>query len=84
MNLYSSLLLTENYDNVKCLGNFDGEVMIIHGDNDNIIPNKFSKELFESISSLKKEYVIIPGYGHNNIWNSQLIYEKITAFINKI
>lgn len=80
----ASLLLTENYDNVKWLDNFDGEVMIIHGDNDNIIPNKFSRGLFESISSPKKEYVIIPGYGHNNIWNSQLIYEKIIEFINGV
>jgi len=78
-----SLLLTEKYDNIEWLQDFQGRVLILHGESDKVIPIRFSQKLFESIPSENKEYELIPGFGHNDIWNSHLFKEKLLAFINQ-
>jgi pimeloyl-ACP methyl ester carboxylesterase len=76
-----SLLLTEKYDNVRWLSSFKGDVMIIHGDADRVIPDRHSRKLFETLSTEKKEYVSVNGYGHNDIWDAELTSEKVNEFI---
>lgn len=78
-----SLLLRENYDNVNMLKNYDGKLLIIHGDNDNVIPHKFSKILYDSVDNINKEYVIINGSGHNDIWFYDEYKETISRYLNK-
>ncbi len=72
----ASLILRENYDNTYWLRDYEGEVVFFHGDRDNIIPSRFSKYLYESIKT-EKEYYLIKGYGHNNIWNSLTFRELL-------
>lgn len=76
------ILLRERYDNIKWLENYEGSLLIVHGDNDLVIPNRFSKDLFESISNKNKNYVLIEGKGHNDIWSSSLFKDTITNQIN--
>lgn len=78
----ASVLLTEKYDNIEYLKDFNGRILVIHGDNDKVIPHKFSKILFNSLSSKQKEYVLIHGYGHNDIWGSDITIEKVSQFLN--
>ncbi len=77
-----SVLFKENYDNVKWLQEFKGKIIILHGENDEVIPLKFSQRLFEKISTEKKEHIIIEGRGHNDIWGSSYFRDKIIDFIN--
>lgn len=76
-----SILLKEDYDNIQLLKNYTGEVLILHGDSDAVISNNFSKELFESLISEKKEYVLIEKKGHNDLWDSTLYVEKLSKEI---
>ncbi len=78
----ASLLLKENYDNKKWLEDYKGDVVFFHGDKDNIIPHRFSKELYESLNTNKK-YHLIEGKGHNNIWNSKTFREKLKDELSK-
>lgn len=78
----TSILLKEKYDNIKWLENFKGNVIIFHGDADSVIPNRFSRELFQKIPAKDKEYVIIPGKGHNDIWTSDIFKNRLIEFIN--
>jgi len=80
----ASVLLREKYDNVKWLQSFEGNVIILHGDSDQLIPYKFSQKLFNEITTEKKEYVLIDGKGHNDIWNSSIFREKLVEFINRV
>jgi len=80
----ASLLLREKYDNAEWLQGFEGNVIILHGDNDKLIPHKFSQKLFNEITTEKKEYILISGKGHNDIWNSPVFREKLVEFINKV
>ena len=76
------ILLREKYDNKKWLENYEGSLLIVHGDNDLVIPNKFSQDLFEDISNKNKNYVLIEGKGHNDIWSSSLFQNTIKDHIN--
>ena len=70
------ILLREKYDNIKWLENYEGSLLIVHGDNDLVIPNKFSKDLFENVSNKNKNYVLIEGKGHNDIWSEVVPFVK--------
>lgn len=78
----ASILLREKYDNIKWLQNFEGNIIILHGDSDFIIPHRFSQKLFDEILTEKKEYVLIEGKGHNDIWTSVIFRNKLIEFIN--
>lgn len=72
-----SLLLTENYDNIRALEDYEGRVIIFHGDADHVIPYRFSLQLFEKIEAQQKEYFLIEGKGHNDIWESAYFRDEL-------
>ncbi len=78
------ILLRERYNNVKWLENYKGSLLIVHGDNDLVIPNRFSKELFENVPNKNKKYVLIKDRGHNDIWFSSLFQKTIINYINEV
>jgi hypothetical protein len=65
-----SVLLREEYDTVKWLEGYTGEVVIFHGDDDRVVPPKFSRILYQRIPSDQKEYITFPESGHNTLWYS--------------
>ena len=76
------ILLREKYDNIEWLEDYEGSLLIVHGDNDLVIPNRFSQDLFESILNKNKEYVLIEGKGHNDIWSSSVFQNTIINYID--
>lgn len=79
----SFIILEEKYDNTEWLKNYNGSLLMIHGDKDLIIPHKFSQQLFEKVSTKNKNYVLIEGKGHNDIWSSPLFKNTILDYINE-
>ncbi len=75
------LILTENFDNVKWLEAFDGNIIFFHGDRDRVVPQRFSKKLYETIHAENKSYVLIEDYGHNDTWNSEKFKRNLVNFI---
>lgn len=58
--------------------------LIIHGDNDEIIPVEEGKELYRSSGSREKRICIVPGAGHNDIMtNQELYFGTIEEFIRE-
>ncbi len=74
----TSFMVNNAFDNVKSLKNFTGRVLIIHGENDTIIPQKLARTFFENIDSDDKEFVSIAGANHNDIF----IFKDTTIAIN--
>lgn len=79
--VYPEFLLREKYDNIKWLQNYHGSLLIVHGDKDLVIPNKFSQELFEKVPTKNKDYVLIEGKGHDDIWLSSLFQNAIMRYL---
>ncbi|MCD5380338.1 alpha/beta hydrolase [Candidatus Gracilibacteria bacterium] len=74
-------LFTQKYNSVEYLKGYKGEVLIIHGDNDRVIPNKFGKKLFDSLITDNKEFIDIEGGNHNNELYIKGVEEKIIKFL---
>ena len=76
-----SLMLKNAFINTDLLKDFNGPVLIIHGDKDKIIPLKFGQKLFNSLQSQHKTMLVIESAGHNDLFESPETYEAISSFI---
>ena len=74
-------LSKENYDNLALLRDYTGEIRIIHGAKDNVIPLKRGKALFENINIPNKEFIVIDGAGHNDIYDFEITWKSISDFL---
>ncbi len=73
----ASVLLKHSFNNISWLSSFLGEVVIIHGDNDYVVPHRFSRRLFESLKTKDKKYIILDGISHNQMWETQEFVEVL-------
>jgi uncharacterized protein len=78
-----SILLTENYDNEKWLKYYNGAVLIIHGDKDTFVPSDLSLKLFNTLTAKDKQYKIINGASHNDIYNYEETFNELELFLKK-
>lgn len=77
-----NVFLREEYDSVEWLKNYTGKIVIIHGTEDEIIPIKLAKRLYESIPSDDKSFVTIEGANHNNLHSYSEVWEAVADFLN--
>lgn len=87
-NIYSlypvSLMLTENYDNSKWVKNIKStKVEIIRGEKDELIPLDQAQKLFDEIMIKNKEFLIIKGAGHNDIYDFTEAQSAILNFLRE-
>ena len=78
----AQLLVNNAFNNVTSLENYSGKTLIIHGTDDNIIPHKLGRRLFESLRS-SKEFVSIDEAGHNNVFMYKETYTAINKFLKQ-
>lgn len=64
--LPAKMLLTEKFDNVEALGNFNQPVVFVYGEDDLIVPSSFTKALYESYDGPKLIFSQ-PDRRHNTI-----------------
>ena len=59
--------------------------LIIHGDQDKVIPIEFGREVFEAAKP-PKEWYVIPGAGHNDTYliGGGLYFRRLTQFIHSV
>jgi len=71
------------YDNLGKIDKIRVPVLIIHGENDEIIPVDMSRRLFAAASEPKELY-IIPGAHHNDTYlvGGEVYFERLAAFIH--
>jgi esterase/lipase len=78
-----SLILTENYDNSAWLEEYQGDLLIVHADQDTVIPQKFSKQLFHEAKTKNKKYFTVKNTNHNNLTIHSDFKKKIVDYFNK-
>lgn len=77
------LLMKNHFPAEEKIKLYSGCVLQFHGDVDNVIPMKFGKKLYSSCPSDHKEFVEVPGLGHNDL-HSETFWEKTSAFIDEL
>ncbi|MBL1148506.1 MAG: alpha/beta hydrolase [Proteobacteria bacterium] len=73
------LLLKDRYDNIDKIGHLDMPLLIIHGTDDNIVPQTEGGRLYNAAPQ-PKAFASIDGGGHNNLWDFTQTPAVITAF----
>ncbi|MDP3735717.1 MAG: alpha/beta hydrolase [bacterium] len=76
-----SLLLQKDFDNPSWLSKFKGELMIIHGSKDTVIPIALGRKLFDAASAARGEFVEIENAGHNDIYDNHTTEERMEKFL---
>lgn len=82
--IYPSLLLREEYDSVRWLRAYEGRLLVLHGAEDTIIPPRFSERLYETVPAEAKEYVLIEGRGHNDVWADATFKAWLQEFLTSV
>jgi pimeloyl-ACP methyl ester carboxylesterase len=72
------------FDTMTKLAKLRAPLLIIHGDEDSMIPVEMGQLLFDSANG-EKDFVVIRGAGHNDLIqvNSQRFFSAIGAFLKK-
>ena len=71
------LLLLNNFTPDIWLADYKGSVSIILAEDDEVIPNKFGRKLYESIPSDLKIIYIVESAGHNTIYGKEEFYVSL-------
>lgn len=69
-----------NISNSDKLGEYNGDLLIIHGDADETLPYKMGKNLYGASSSENKRLITIEGGGHTAPFEDEYL-EKIAEFL---
>ena len=77
-----SRMLKENFDNTESLGYFRGQLMVIAGTLDLVVPPSFSEQLFESAPTMNKSLVVVEDAGHvDDIYTFSQTKEAVQHFL---
>ena len=80
-----SLLLQTKYDSLAKIKNIKVPILVMHGDQDKLVPFEHGRELYEAANE-PKEFYTIPGAGHNDthIVGGDEYFDVIKRFVNKL
>lgn len=73
------------FDSLSKVGALAAPLLIIHGENDDILPLKMGQRLFDR-ARVKKDFVRIPNAGHNDLIasNPTLFYSAVRRFMDPV
>ena len=72
-------LMHDRFVSVEHIGGVTSPVLIVHGEQDNLIPVSFGRRLFEAANE-PKSLMVVPGTGHNDLDRPE-VRDRIERFI---
>lgn len=73
------LLLKDRFESIKLAPNISTPTLIVHGDDDQVVPIAEGKKLFQAIRS-EKEFVTVAGAGHVSV-SGEFLTQQIEGFV---
>jgi hypothetical protein len=76
----------DGFNHTEKISSFDKPTLIIHAENDHIIPFHEGQALFESCTSPDKTMIVIPGANHNDIFliGMQVYMEAVVSLMKSL
>lgn len=71
------LLLLNNFTPDIWLSQYEGPISIILAGNDEIIPNKFGRKLYDDVPSNFRKSFVVENAGHNTIYEKEEFYSSL-------
>jgi fermentation-respiration switch protein FrsA (DUF1100 family) len=76
-------LLRTRLDACAKIGDYTGPLLQFHGSEDQIVPVRFGRRLFDAATTADKEFIELPGYDHNDAdWSA--VRMSIKAFLDRL
>ena len=76
------LLARTQLDSLSKIGNYQGPLLQVHGDQDTIVPIEFGRRLFEAANE-PKQFLMLPGHDHNDTL-PDTYYDALAEFIKRL
>ena len=77
------LMMTQRFNSLKKIKNYDGPLLMCHGDADKVIPFEQGEELFAASQSEDKQFIRNEGGGHNS-HAPEKYREALDAFLDRL
>lgn len=71
-------------DNAKALKQYTAPILLISGQDDDVMSPALAKKLYDAVGSNDKTFKLVPGYGHNNLNTSPDYLESCQTFFKKV
>ena len=78
---YPRFLLRDNYDNVSLFRVSQTPLVILHGEEDEVISPRRSRRLAEHLGDQVLEYILVPGRGHGDVMSGQAFDRALDLFL---
>lgn len=81
-----SFLSSYQFPTARLMKQWDGPLLVIHGDADSIVPYPAGKRVFDAARTTRKLFVTIAGADHNDLHlvNPRQYWDAIDAFISRV
>lgn len=76
------LLVDDQYDSLDKIGDVHMPLLLLHGEQDQVVPAKFGRKLFAAANE-PKQAEFIPDAGHNNVYNLK-VQQLVLNFFAKL
>jgi fermentation-respiration switch protein FrsA (DUF1100 family) len=77
------LVMSNRYNSIKRMQKYQGPVFQSHGANDEVVPIKLARKLFDSSPSDNKQFYEI-AYARHNDTPPSAYYEALGAFLDRV
>ena len=80
----AGFLMKDGFLNGEKIKEYEGPLLIIHAEQDHIVPFNQGELLYHSCPSENKKFLPIPNANHNNIleMSFQLYFDEVERFVN--
>ena len=78
------MLLKDKYDTIANLASFKGKIAVVGAAQDQVIPVRHARNLYDSLPGTSKYMWIIQGTGHNDWYTSvnRVWWKEVTDFVS--
>jgi pimeloyl-ACP methyl ester carboxylesterase len=77
------LLLQESYDSLNATSRVKCPTLVIHGEEDTLIPAEQGKRVADALPN-QKSFVLIPQASHNNLLDYPRVWKEIEIFVRSV
>ncbi|WP_306155022.1 alpha/beta hydrolase [Roseovarius sp. MMSF_3281] len=75
--------LTQEWDSMTRAATLTMPLLVVHGQNDRMIPPEQGRALFEAATGTDKRFLEVPDAGHTDLWRNDTLPE-VWAFIDRV
>jgi len=76
-------LVRTRFDNLKKIRQYQGPLLLIHGQQDTLIPPAHSQRLYDACPSAHKKLLLVPNHDHNSLGFAP-VYDVIREFLESL